>query len=523
MQIVNAPNNLREIRIHFEDADVGEKYRVYHKDLISSTGRRAYWMAMVAVVLLHVAVLWIPAYNALVDFPCHLSRAWALHTYDRTPFFQTVFYRVFTPVPNLAIDLAVPPLLHFLPPIAAGKVFLSLIVLLFAAGCHWLAVIVHGRPSSMAHLATFAVFNSTFLYGFVNSSFSVCLFLVALAAWLRFRPQWTVAGWVMVTALATATYIAHLSGFVFLGLAMGVFFLLDLQKNRRIRVAEIAGFSVLLPAVAIQLYPWAHKVTMSGQIGWGTPGKKMLGLVSVFLGYHYALSAVTVVLLAAAFAVAAIKGRWRMERTFLALGLVFLVSSFICPSESSGGGWSGADARFVPPAIVFLFLSFMVIERSAIARLVLGLAFAAMMLRLGDIGWSLARASSAAEQQMAALAKADTNSRIYDLFVRSPDRQTDKLTRSNLHLASYSLILTESVSSDFFAAPGAQPLCFRHPKEWTGNESTDAFDPAFLDAHLGNFDYLWGCNLNPAQSTYVAQRATLVSTGDICGLWKLKK
>jgi len=249
----------------------------------------------------------------------------------------------------------------------------------------------------------------------------------------------------------------------------------------------------------------------------------MLGLVSVFLGYHYALSAVTVVLLVAAFAVAAIKGKWRMERTFLALGLVFLAASFICPSESTGGGWSGADARFVPPAIVFLFLSFTMIERPAIARLVVILALAAMMLRLGDIGWSFARASSAAEHQMAALGRAETNARIYDLFVRSPDRQTDKLTRGNLHLASYSLILTQSVSSDFFAAPGAQPLCFRHPKEWTGNESTDAFDPAFLDAHLGNFDYLWGCNLNPAQRGYVERRATLVSAGDICGLWKLSK
>jgi hypothetical protein len=188
----------------------------------SVRARRTYWASLAAVIVLHLGVLWMPAYNTLVDYPVHLGRAWVLYSYDRTPFFQSTFARVWNPMPNLAMDLLVPPLLHILPPVIAGKVFLSSIVLLFALGCHLLAVTVHGRPHWTAALAAFAVLNSGFLYGFINSAFSTSLFLVTFAVWLRFHGEWTAKSWLGVAALATATYLAHLSGFVFLSLAMGI-------------------------------------------------------------------------------------------------------------------------------------------------------------------------------------------------------------------------------------------------------------------------------------------------------------
>ena len=485
--------------------------------------RRAYSATLGAVVAIHLAVLWIPAYNTLVDYPFHLSRAWALHTYNRTPFFQEVFVRVFDPMPNLAIDLIVPPLLHFLPPIAAGKVFLSMIVLLFAAGCHWLTMAVYDRPSWMAPLAVFAVFNSTFFYGLVNSAFSLSLFLITMAAWLRFRRGWTVFRWLIVAVLATATYIAHLSGFVFLGLAMGLWRLLEFREKQRVRTVDLVGFCILLPAVLIQLYPWANKVQIGAQILWGSPVKKTVGLASVFLGFRYDLDVLATALLAVAFAIAAWKGKARMERHLLWLGVAFLILSFACPTQLTAGGGSAADARFVPPALVFLCLSFGAKCPRSAGVLALAIAYSAMLLRIGEVGWNLNQMSSAAELQIAALAKAKPNTRVYDLFLMTQDRQELKRVRGNWHLPSYSLLLTQSVSSDFYGVRGVQPLYFRNPAEWVFSENPTLFHPEFLDAHLGRFDYVWGCNLDPPHIGYLEQRATLVATGDICGLWKLKK
>jgi hypothetical protein len=487
----------------------------------SSGERKAYWAALAAVVAIHLAVLWIPAYNTLVDFPAHLNRAWALYAYDRTPFFQDIFVRILDPVPNLAIDLVVPVLLNFLPPIAAGKVFLSLIVLLFAAGCHWLAVVIYGRPSWTAPIAVFAVFNSTFLWGFVNSEFSLSLFLVTLPAWLAFRKRWSVLRWLAVTALATATYIAHLSGFVFLGLAMGIFRLLEFRENRRIRIADFAGFSVLLPAMLIQLYPWRNRLLIGKEVVWGGLMEKFIGLGSVFLGFRYDLNVLTMVLLGVAFAVVAAKGKVHLEPRLLWLCVTFLVFYLVCPLELAGA--SAVDARFVPPAVVFLLLSFDAICPRDIGRLALATALAAMLLRLGEVGWNLNQLSSVAELQIAALVKAAPHTRIYDLMITPRDPHEHKILRANLHVPSYSLILLQSVSSDIFGMRGQQPLTFRHPEEWISDKNPASFDPAYLDARLVTYDYLWGCNLDPPHLGYIERRATLVSTAGLCGLWKLKK
>jgi hypothetical protein len=275
-----------------------------------------------------------------------------------------------------------------------------------------------------------------------------------------------------------------------------------------------------VPALLIQAYPWADRVRIAGHIDWGSPAKKLLGLASVFLGFHYALSACTIVLFGAAFAIAASGGKARMERTLLWLGAVFVLCSIVCPSQLTTGGGAEADTRFVPPGFVFLLLSFTAATRPAITRLALALAFAAMLLRLGDVGWALSRASSSAEGQIAALAKADPNTRIYEFFVLPADRQAGKLARSNLNLPCYSLILTQSIPSVFYAVRGVQPLYFRDPR-WAITWTVSSF--AELDGHPDRFDYVWGCNLDGANRGYLQRKAKLISTGDICELWKLKK
>ena len=478
-----------------------------------------YWLCLGLVGLAHLAILWIPALNTLVDYPMHLARAWVLHTYDQTPFFQSVFGRVFNPMPNLAIDLVVPPLMSLLPPIAAGKVFLSLIVLLFSLGCHLLAVSVYGRPTWAVVPASFAVFNSAFLYGFVNSCFSTALFLITFAVWLRLRRGWTVTSWLAATILATATYLAHLSGFVFLGLALAVCWATEwIQKRDGIRVA-LVDFSVLLPAVAIQLYPWSNKV-QAGDVVWGTISKRLLGLVSVFLAYNDALSLCTMGLLLLSLILIWWKGQIALQRLLLSIGAAFLIASFLCPYQLTAGGGEGAGARFVPPGIVFLFLSITVSRRTTGSNVAMWLACGAMLLRLGDIGWSLYQCSSAAERQMAALTKAESESYIYEFFHHPADRHSEKIARANLHLPCYALIFRNSVSSDYYGLRGVQPIYFRDPG-WSIQEGGQSFQ--HLESHPNHVDYVWGCNLEATQRRQLQEEAQFLGAGDTCELWKLRR
>lgn len=69
---------------------------------------------MVAVLLVVIAPLWIVRFNPLVDYPMHLARAYVLKEYEHVNFFQRQFDRAFAPIPNLAIDLIVPPFSTYL-------------------------------------------------------------------------------------------------------------------------------------------------------------------------------------------------------------------------------------------------------------------------------------------------------------------------------------------------------------------------------------------------------------------------
>ena len=319
------------------------------------------------------------------------------------------------------------------------------------------------------------------------------------------------------------TYLAHLSGFAFLGLSIAILWLLDFRKVGRIRRNDVASLAVLAPAVAIQAIPWSNSVQLGGLIEWGSLTKKATALGSVFLGFRYDLDVAAVLLLATAVAIAAFRGGIRFHPGLLTLAAAFLCGSILCPSQLAPGGGDGADARFVPAGMVFLFLSCTVSCSRRAARFALVLAFAAMLLRFGEVAWNLLRSSAAAEAQIAALKEVNPNSRIYSIFLTPENRQEEKRTRTNLHLASYALILKQSVSSDIYARRGAQPLFFRNPADWESRQRPATFDRAYLDQRLSRFDYVWGCHLDPAHRHYLSGRATLVASGDICDLWRLDR
>ena len=180
--------------------------------LVNHQPKRQYLLAIVVVVALGVVPLWITRFSPLVDYPMYLARAYVLKEYKRVEFFQTEFKRVLAPMPNLATDMAVPPLLTIFAPEFAGKIFLSATVILFVFGCHILAFAIHGRPSWLAPLCGLFAYHSAFLYGFSNFSFSFALFLSTFGLWILACEKPSPAKRVGLALLAITIYLAHLAG-----------------------------------------------------------------------------------------------------------------------------------------------------------------------------------------------------------------------------------------------------------------------------------------------------------------------
>lgn len=484
---------------------------------------RLYWICFGAVIALHLAVIWIPAYNGIVDLPYHLARAWAMHHYADIPFLQNLFLLDLKPMPNLAIDLLVPPLLSVLSPIPAAKVFLSLLVLLFAAGCHLAGQAFYGRPVWTAPAAACCVFNATYLFGFVNSVAGSAFFLLAFALWMRFRARWTPLRWAVFALLILAAYLSHLSGFVFTAMAIGIVHLRELPARRPDR-GDLTGWLAFLPAVAVHVYPWSNKVHMNGEIIWAPLRTKLIALGSCLFAYQDWASLLILLLAAAGLAIAFTRGGAGFGSLPAWLAIAFFAACLLSPSQITSGGGSAAEARFPPPATVFLLLAIPAVSPRGAQRIALALLYGALLFRLGNVGWNLLETSRAAEQQLVALDQVAPQTTILEIFLESPDRQTGKRQRGNIHLPSYALIRRQAVSSDFWGVRGVQPLYFRHQEDWpVSTETPKAFQPQLLDRRLPRFDYIWGCNLDAPHRGYVSAKASLVAAADICELWKINR
>jgi hypothetical protein len=172
---------------------------------------RRYALLWLLTVILLLLPVWWSAYTPLVDLPFHLARAYVLRHYQEVPFFQSVFERSLGPLPNLAVDLFVPPLLGWVDVVTAGKLFLSCYLLLFAWGCHALALAVHGRPSWVSSLLAFTAYNSALLWGFVNFVFGLAVALVTFALWLRWRDRQSLLTFLALTGLTFLVYLCHLA------------------------------------------------------------------------------------------------------------------------------------------------------------------------------------------------------------------------------------------------------------------------------------------------------------------------
>lgn len=171
-------------------------------------GTRGVIAALFAVAaLLHLLPVWRVQFVPTVDGPTHLYNALVLA--EGTPEMARAFFTDWRPHPNWLTHLLLAAGVTVLPPVAAEKVVVSLIVLLFLGGCWRLAGVVDRDSRIHAFLATPLAYHLLFQMGFYNYSLGVALVPFALASWWRRRERasWrdvaVTAGWLLLL------YFAH--------------------------------------------------------------------------------------------------------------------------------------------------------------------------------------------------------------------------------------------------------------------------------------------------------------------------
>jgi hypothetical protein len=436
----------------------------------SSAGERGWWVAVTGLCAVLLAPLFIVDVPPLLDYPNHLARVFVLASLPHDLVLAQFYAAHWSVIPNLALDLAGPPLIQLLPVHVAGRLLIAAAVLLPALGTIAYNTALGGCWWSLG--AGLVAYNSCLLDGFLNFQIAIGLALLLAGAWLRWREDRPV--WAILLAIlgAPALFLCHLMGAVFFGLLVGGAELSRLFRNPGSFLRRGAVLVLIFAAPAV-LYAVSPLRDLGGDAEFLPVGPKLLQLAATFVNYNWPLDMTTAalafippatclllrrgrvpgpaayatVLLLTAFFVApyAWKGTYALDTRF-AIMLGFMAFAGFVPSR-----WPPAFRRVVVAGLVLLFATRMAL---------LMMAWAAHRADLADVRTVLAPIQPGQTVYVAAAGLREAPA-YWDANPRW--RLLSNGARTDEHLGALALIEHRAYWPFEFDNPSQQPLETREP------------------------------------------------------------
>jgi hypothetical protein len=435
--------------------------------------------SVLAAFLVLLAIVSVPVFSTvlppLVDYPNHLAR---LHLIAEG---GNQFYAVrWAPLPDLAVDLVVPPFARIVPLEWAGKLFLILTFALMAGGAVWLNRVATGRWRWWPLLAFLLLYDRILLWGFLNYLFGLGIALCGLAIWLSLddRPAFRVTASSLV---ALACFFSHIEAFGIYALAIAGIELprvLSLPRAHFYRDAAqriaLAGIQFVVPAI---LFLFCQPPSAGGPISYGNVFRKADLLFSVFDNYSRPFDVACFALFVALFGILAWRGRLTIAPR-LGIALAILVSAYLAlPSQMMTG--SGVDRR-LPVALFLILIAAMAPALSRRMAIVVGAAVVTIfVLRMVVIEavWLKADSIYAAD-----LAVIDSLPQGAKLAVAYPPDDVNASAIPELHVATLAVARREAFVPTLFAYPTQQPIALRPPYDaLAGDTSSNWIWDGFVD------------------------------------------
>jgi hypothetical protein len=395
----------------------------------------------------------------LFDYPNHLARMHILAALPDSQALQRFYAVVWRPVPNLAMDLIVPPLSRFLPLAWAGKAFVLATLFLLAGGAAALHRALFGGWSAWPLLAFLLLYSRTLLWGFLNYLFGLGLCLFALTLWIALARQRPALRLAVGMLLALGLFFAHLLAFGLYGVLVVGYELGEILRRRpplRQGVARLAVAGASFgPAFAILV--WLTPGAASGAIVYARFARKLDLLFSVFDTYSRPFDVACFVLVALALGLAFWRRWLRLAPAIAApLALLFLVYLAL-PSQLATA--SGADHRV--PLLLGLVLiagSRWQAPRPAVERLFLGAALAVFIARIGVVTLSWQASDHDYAGLLPVLDEIPVGARVAVAF---PPEALNSQPTPLAHFPTLAILRRDAFVPTLFAFPTQQPVALR--------------------------------------------------------------
>jgi hypothetical protein len=168
------------------------------------------------------------------DYINHLARMHVIATIDHDPNLARFYEIDWQIVPNLMVDLVMPPLVRFMNVYLAGQVFTIITFALIISGTLTLNRALFGRWSVLPLMAFPLLYNAVFLVGVMNYQFGIGLALWGLAVWTFLRERTWPLRLIASTVFVVALFFCHLCALGLYGLG-----LLAMELWRLTRKSEV--------------------------------------------------------------------------------------------------------------------------------------------------------------------------------------------------------------------------------------------------------------------------------------------
>jgi len=365
-------------------------------------------VALFVVTSLPIIMTHVPP---LVDYVNHLARIYVVANDGGDARLSQYYIVHWALIPNLAMEMVVPPLVSVLGIYPAGKLFLLVIVALLVTGPHAIYHALYHRLSFWPFVACLFIYNESFSGGLTNYLFGVGIALWGIAAWITSVRAHVVTRAAVSSGFILVLYLCHLAAAGIYLVAIVSFELWraysDIETYRRSFRRNLVP--VFLPIfVVLLLHQFQPASTTHEVLSW-TAVAKIRSIIWTFESeqmFRLVDALISIVVIATIAGTAWWRGILRLHPAAASLVVAGLAAFLAAPSEIMGG--SGVDSR-LPIAFLFVAIGFLDWNLPARrGRATFSLAFALLLAsRLGlvEYAWREMAVDTADMEQSAAAIK----------------------------------------------------------------------------------------------------------------------
>ena len=464
-----------------------------------------WWAALTVLCGLLILPLFVVDIPPLMDYPNHLGRIFVLASLPQ----DTALARFYAPhwsvIPNLALDIVGPPLLHLLPVNVAGRLLIAASILLPVLGTVAYQSALGGRWWSFG--AGLIAYNNCLLYGFLNFEISLGLALLVAACWIRWREAKPARAMIAAAIGAPVLFVCHMMGLVFFAALIGgaelfiVYRAVPAGRHVAIRTAaERGAILALVFCIPVILYALSALEQLHGDALFGLADKTG-HFLAVFVNYNLRLD-----LTAAAVSIWLPVLLVLLHRGIVpgpaAIAMALLTVAYIA-APYAWKGTSGLDMRFAVMIAFMLFAGVLPVRMpfwpGIVIAVVLGALFTTRMALLVTV-WA-AHASDLRDLRTV-LAPVQPGQTVYVLSAGPDDapaywqanpnwRRLSNGVRTDTHLGALVLFEHRAFWPGEFDFPAQQPIRTLEPFTTLIHRTGLPRDrKAAINADLCGFDYL---------------------------------